>query len=177
MPRMVKCVKLQKELPGLDYRPFNNELGQRIYDNVSQEAWKMWLEHFKMVMNEYRLAGGSEQANQVLFDQAEKFFFGEGAAPPLVIDRGAHGHAREPGVECPSAFQPQAGKRAFLDQSRPDILAEIGRIGPSRTDDLRVIPLEELRPGAAVSPHAALDQIAIAHRPIPPAREGGSSAR
>ena len=82
MARMVKCVKLQRELPGLEYKPFANELGQRIYDNVSQEAWKMWLEHFKMVMNEYRLAGGSEQANQILFDQAEKYFFGEGAALP-----------------------------------------------------------------------------------------------
>src|SRR5712671_2330695 len=60
MARMVKCVKLQKELPGLEYRPFNNELGQKIYDNVSQEAWKMWLEHFKMIMNEYRLAGASK---------------------------------------------------------------------------------------------------------------------
>src|SRR5207244_10297481 len=55
MPRMVKCVKLGKELPGLEFKPFNNELGQRIYDSVSQEAWKMWLEHFKMIMNEYRL--------------------------------------------------------------------------------------------------------------------------
>ena len=82
MPRMVKCVKLQRELPGLEFKPFPNELGQRIYDSVSQEAWKMWLEHFKMIMNEYRLAGGSEQANQVLFDQAEKYFFGEGAALP-----------------------------------------------------------------------------------------------
>ena len=51
-------------------------------DSISQDAWKLWLEHFKMVMNEYRLAGGSEQANQVLFDQAEKFFFGEGAQLP-----------------------------------------------------------------------------------------------
>src|SRR6266404_2828267 len=82
MPRMVKCAKLGKELPGLDFKPWNNELGQRIYDSISQDAWKMWLEHFKMVMNEYRLAGGSEQANQVLFDQAEKYFFGEGAALP-----------------------------------------------------------------------------------------------
>jgi len=82
MARMVKCVKLGKELPGLEHKPFNNELGQRIYDSVSQEAWKMWLEHFKMIMNEYRLAGGSEQANQVLFDQCEKYFFGEGAQLP-----------------------------------------------------------------------------------------------
>ena len=82
MPRIVNCVKLGKELPGLEFKPWNNELGQRVYDSISQEAWKLWLEHFKMVMNEYRLAGGSEQANQVLFDQAEKFFFGEGAQLP-----------------------------------------------------------------------------------------------
>ena len=82
MARMVQCKKLQRELPGLEHKPFPNELGQRIYDNISQEAWKMWLEHFKMIMNEYRLAGGSEQANQVLFDQAEKYFFGEGAQLP-----------------------------------------------------------------------------------------------
>ena len=55
MSRMVKCVKLGKELPGIAYKPFDNELGQRIYDNVSQEAWKMWLEHSKMIVNEYRL--------------------------------------------------------------------------------------------------------------------------
>jgi Fe-S cluster biosynthesis and repair protein YggX len=82
MARMVFCKKLQRELPGLSSKPFNNELGQRIYDSISQDAWKMWLEHFKMIMNEYRLAGGSEQANQILFDQAEKYFFGEGAALP-----------------------------------------------------------------------------------------------
>ena len=82
MARMVKCAKLGKELPGMAFKPWNNELGQRIYDNISQDAWKMWLEHFKMIMNEYRLAGGSEQANQILFDQAEKYFFGEGAQLP-----------------------------------------------------------------------------------------------
>ena len=82
MAHMVHCVKFNREMPGLDEPPVDNELGQKIYDNVSQEAWKMWLEHFKMIMNEYRLAGGSEQANQILFDQADKFFFGEGAALP-----------------------------------------------------------------------------------------------
>ena len=82
MARMVNCKKLGKELPGLDFKPFNNELGQKIFDNISKDAWKLWLEHFKMIMNEYRLAGGTEQANTILFDQAEKFFFGEGAALP-----------------------------------------------------------------------------------------------
>src|SRR2546430_107309 len=67
MARMVKCVKLQRELPGLEFKPFPNDLGQRIYDSVSQEAWKMWLEHFKMIMNEYRLARGSEDAPVCFF--------------------------------------------------------------------------------------------------------------
>ena len=53
--RMVKCVKFQRELPGLDEIPFDNELGRRIYENVSKDAWKMWLEHLKMIVNEYRL--------------------------------------------------------------------------------------------------------------------------
>ena len=80
--RIVKCVKLGREAPGLRFRPFPGELGKKIFDNVSEEAWKMFLEHFKMVMNEYRLAGGQEQTNQVFFDQAEKYFFGEGAQLP-----------------------------------------------------------------------------------------------
>lgn len=82
MARMVMCKKLGKELPGLAFKPWPNDLGQRIYDGISQDAWKMWTEHFKMIMNEYRLAGGTEQASQILFDQAEKFFFGEGAQLP-----------------------------------------------------------------------------------------------
>ena len=82
MARMVFCKKLQKELPGVDYRPWPNPLGLNIYENISQDAWKMWTEHFKMIMNEYRLQGGSEDANRILFEQADKFFFGEGAALP-----------------------------------------------------------------------------------------------
>ena len=82
MERMVFCKKLGKELPGLTHKPFPNELGQRIYENISQDAWKMWLEHFKMIMNEYRLAPGDPRTNQILFEQAESFFFGEGAQLP-----------------------------------------------------------------------------------------------
>ena len=55
MARMVNCAKLGKELPAIPYKPFNNELGQRIYDNVSMDAWKVWLEFSKMIVNEYRL--------------------------------------------------------------------------------------------------------------------------
>ena len=82
MARTVFCKKLQKDLPGLDYKPWPTALGTKIFENISMDAWKMWTEHFKMIMNEYRLSGGSEDANRILFEQAEKFFFGEGAALP-----------------------------------------------------------------------------------------------
>ena len=80
--RMVKCVKLQRDLPGLDRPPFNDELGHRIYENVSKEAWQMFKEHFKMVMNEYRLALGSDEANRIFEQQVTDYFFGPGAAMP-----------------------------------------------------------------------------------------------
>jgi Fe-S cluster biosynthesis and repair protein YggX len=79
---MVKCVKLSKELPGIPYKPFSNELGQRIYDNVSLEGWRMWLEFSKMIVNEYRLDLTSGSGQKLLHEQAEKFFFGEGAEVP-----------------------------------------------------------------------------------------------
>ncbi|MGA8028513.1 MAG: oxidative damage protection protein [Bryobacteraceae bacterium] len=81
--RKVFCVKLQKELPGLDEVPFDGHpLGQRIYDNVSKEAWKMWVEHMKMIMNEYRLNLGTPEAQEFLLKQMEEYFFGAGAAHP-----------------------------------------------------------------------------------------------
>ena len=82
-PRMVFCVHFQKEMPGLDEVPFEGHpLGQRIYDNVSKEAWKIWVERMKMIMNEYRLNLGTPQAQVFLIKQMEEFFFGAGAAPP-----------------------------------------------------------------------------------------------
>jgi Fe-S cluster biosynthesis and repair protein YggX len=81
--RMVFCVKFQKEMPGLDEPPFDNHpLGQRIYENVSKEAWKMWLEQMKMIMNEYRLNLGTQEAQEFLLKQMEDYFYGEGAALP-----------------------------------------------------------------------------------------------
>jgi Fe-S cluster biosynthesis and repair protein YggX len=82
MSRIVKCVKLGREAEGIAYKPFDNELGQRIYDNVSQEAWRFWLEHSKMIVNEYRLDLTSPRAAQILMDECEKFFFGEGSQLP-----------------------------------------------------------------------------------------------
>lgn len=81
--RMVKCVKFKKELPGLDEIPFDGHpLGQRVYENVSKEAWAMWVEHMKMLMNEYRLNLGTQQAQEFLLKQMEEFFFGEGSELP-----------------------------------------------------------------------------------------------
>jgi Fe-S cluster biosynthesis and repair protein YggX len=80
--RMVFCAKLQRELPGLSEPPFDNELGQRIFQNVSKDAWKMWVEQMKMIMNEYRLNLASPDAQKFLMDQMEKYFFGEGATMP-----------------------------------------------------------------------------------------------
>ena len=81
--RRVLCVKFQREMPGLDEVPFDNHpLGQRIYEHVSKEAWKMWLEQMKMIMNEYRLNLGTTEAQEFLLKQMEEYFFGEGAALP-----------------------------------------------------------------------------------------------
>jgi Fe-S cluster biosynthesis and repair protein YggX len=81
--RKVFCVKLQRELPGLDEVPFEGHpLGQRIFEHVSKQAWAMWLERMKMIMNEYRLNLGTPEAQQFLIDQMENYFFGEGAAMP-----------------------------------------------------------------------------------------------
>lgn len=78
----VKCVKLGKELPGLDEPPWTGELGQRIYDHVSAQAWELWLDHLRILINEYRLMPGTKEGQQIIAQQMEKFFFGEGAQLP-----------------------------------------------------------------------------------------------
>jgi len=80
--RMVKCVKLGRELPGLDHPPWKGELGKRIYDNVSKDAWAMWVDHSKMLLNEYRLNPLDPNAQKIMGEQMELFFFGEGAKVP-----------------------------------------------------------------------------------------------
>ena len=81
-PRMVMCQKLQRELPGLDALPWPGELGQRVYDNISADAWKLWEERMKMILNEYRLMPWQKEAQQLVAKHMEEFFFGEGAALP-----------------------------------------------------------------------------------------------
>jgi Fe-S cluster biosynthesis and repair protein YggX len=80
--RMVKCVKYGKEMPGLDRIPWKGELGKRVYESVSKEAWKMWIEHSKMVMNEFRLNPLDPNSQKIIEEQMEQFFFGEGARLP-----------------------------------------------------------------------------------------------
>jgi Fe-S cluster biosynthesis and repair protein YggX len=81
--RKVFCVKFQREMPGLSEVPFEgNPLGEKIYENVSKEAWKMWIEHMKMLMNEYRLNLGTPEAQEFLIKQMDDYFFGVGAALP-----------------------------------------------------------------------------------------------
>jgi Fe-S cluster biosynthesis and repair protein YggX len=76
---MVQCVKLGREAEGLDFPPLPGELGKRIFDHVSKEAWKGWLEHQKMLVNENRLNLADPQARKYLMQQTERYFFGSGA--------------------------------------------------------------------------------------------------
>ena len=88
---MVQCVKFGREMEGLSEAPFDTHpLGQRIYDNVSKQAWGMWVEHMKMLMNEYRLNLGTRQAQEFLLAQMEQYFFGEGAQLPPDYKAPAH---------------------------------------------------------------------------------------
>jgi Fe-S cluster biosynthesis and repair protein YggX len=78
----VQCVHLKREAAGLDRVPYPGELGKRIYDNVSKEAWAKWLAHQTMLMNEYRLTPIEPKARKFLETEMEKFFFGTGSAAP-----------------------------------------------------------------------------------------------
>jgi len=76
-------VKLQQEMPGLSEVPFEGHpLGRKIYESISKEAWKMWLEHLKMIMNEYRLNLGTLESQELVIKQMDEYFFGAGAALP-----------------------------------------------------------------------------------------------
>jgi Fe-S cluster biosynthesis and repair protein YggX len=79
---MVQCVLLKREAPGLERVPYPGELGKRIYENVSKEAWGSWLTHQTMLMNEYRLTPIEPKARKFLETEMEKFFFGAGSAAP-----------------------------------------------------------------------------------------------
>jgi Fe-S cluster biosynthesis and repair protein YggX len=80
MSRTIFCTKLQREAEGLDLPPYPGELGQRLFDQISKEAWKGWLEHQKMLINENRLNLMDARSRKYLQEQMEAHFFGTGAA-------------------------------------------------------------------------------------------------
>jgi len=85
MSRTVQCVLLNKEAPGLSRPPYPGELGQRIFVQVSQEAWKQWLLHQTMLINEYRLVPIEPKDRAFLEAEMDKFFFTGGAEPPAAF--------------------------------------------------------------------------------------------
>lgn len=82
MARTVQCIKLQREAEGLDFPPYPGELGKRLYENVSKEAWQGWVRHQTMLVNENRLDLSDARARKYLATQMERYFFGEGADRP-----------------------------------------------------------------------------------------------
>lgn len=82
MAQMVQCVKLGRLLPGLERPPYPGELGQRIFENVSQQAWDMWKQQAVILINHYGLSLMDAQAQQFLRQQMEEFFFGADAQMP-----------------------------------------------------------------------------------------------
>jgi Fe-S cluster biosynthesis and repair protein YggX len=82
MARMVHCIKLGKEAEGLEFPPVPGELGRRIFESVSKEAWQQWQRHQTMLVNENRLSLADARARKYLQAQMEQYFFGEGADTP-----------------------------------------------------------------------------------------------
>ena len=83
MARMVKCIKLGQEAEGLDFQTYPGELGKRIFDNVSKQAWGEWIKHQTLLVNENRLNLSDIKARQYLAGQLEAHFFGDGAEQPI----------------------------------------------------------------------------------------------
>jgi Fe-S cluster biosynthesis and repair protein YggX len=79
---MVHCVKLHREEEGLDRQPYPGELGKRLFEGVSKQAWQDWLRQQTMLINEYRLSPMDPKARAFLEEQMEKFFFGDGSDLP-----------------------------------------------------------------------------------------------
>lgn len=80
--RTIYCQYLQREAEGLARVPYPGELGKRIYENISAEAWQAWVRHQTMLLNEYRLSPIDPKARKFLVEEMEKFLFGGGSARP-----------------------------------------------------------------------------------------------
>jgi Fe-S cluster biosynthesis and repair protein YggX len=123
MPRMVFCVKLKRELPGLDKPPFPGELGQRIFEHVSKQAYEMWPAQSMQIINNNSLNMADPEARKLLRKEMEKFFFGNDAARPTGVGASAQSQGprlvfcaklqRElPGLDKPP-FPGELGKRIY----------------------------------------------------------------
>jgi Fe-S cluster biosynthesis and repair protein YggX len=101
MPRMVYCVKLKRELPGLEKPPFPGELGKRIYEHISQQAYNMWPAQQVLIINHYGLNMADPESRKILREQMEDFFFGEAQMPagwePEAAGAGAGGRPSRKG--------------------------------------------------------------------------------
>ena len=80
--RMVQCSLLKEELPGLTFQTYPGELGKRVFENISQQAWQQWMSHQTMLINEHRLSPIEPAHRQFLEKEMEKFFFGGGSEKP-----------------------------------------------------------------------------------------------
>jgi Fe-S cluster biosynthesis and repair protein YggX len=89
MSRTVQCVKLGREAEGLDRPPIKGPLGLRVFESVSKEAWRGWLEHSKILINEYRLDLMSEAGQRIWMTELEKYFWGEAELPKEFVDPNA----------------------------------------------------------------------------------------
>jgi Fe-S cluster biosynthesis and repair protein YggX len=79
---MVNCAYLKQQAEGLDFPPYPGELGKKIYDQISKQAWQAWLGHQTMLINEYRLNMTDPKAREFLANEMEMFFFGTGSDKP-----------------------------------------------------------------------------------------------
>lgn len=79
MARTVNCIKLGTEAEGLDFPPLPGELGKKIFENVSKEAWQQWIRMQTMIINENRLNLADARHRAYLSEQLQKHFFGDGA--------------------------------------------------------------------------------------------------
>ena len=82
MSRTVNCAKLGREAEGLDFAPWPGDLGKRVYENISKEAWQLWIQHQTMIINEYRLNAMDPEARKMIATEMEKFLFGAGSDKP-----------------------------------------------------------------------------------------------
>ena len=82
MARLIHCVKLDSEAEGLDRPPYPGELGQRIFENISKDAWQSWMQHQTMLINENRLSVIDPKDREFLEKEMENFLFGDGSEIP-----------------------------------------------------------------------------------------------